>query len=278
MTKSDSTARFHSPADLLATARSLLNSGDEDLLRASILEAITALESMTAATVFPLLEKTLPSILVKWLKGRTRMDFDTRLSVLASVATGREVDKGSDLWARYKAAKSIRNEVTHLGRRITFAEAGDIIATVEAWIHFLGSTAEVSLSLEALRDQLAELPLEEVTEANLVWNIAGFYRSAHGVKVLQEIPLHPDLRPDAVLQFGEELVVLEIKVARGATEAMAVYSEVVTQAERYLQVNSVSKVAVFIIFSGVQVPEDLSSVKTMLNGKISIIGIQSANH
>jgi hypothetical protein len=52
------------------------------------LEAITALEVFVDRGVFSLLEEQVDPLLVRWLKQRTRTDFESRLSVLAPVALG----------------------------------------------------------------------------------------------------------------------------------------------------------------------------------------------
>lgn len=112
-----SSADLHSSEELLATAEALLALADPQMYRAAVLEAITALESYVSGTVFEQLALLMDPLLVKWLRDRTRMDFDSRLSVLAPVATGRPVDTASGLWQDYKTAKTIRNSVTHTPER-----------------------------------------------------------------------------------------------------------------------------------------------------------------
>lgn len=269
-------ARFHSPDELLATARALLASGDESVMRACVLEAITALEAMVGATVFPLLRKKLPEDLVVWLDERTKMDFDTRLSVLIPVATGKSIEKDSDLWRRYKSAKQIRNQVTHLGRIVTVSEAKEVLSTVEDWLNFLGSMAEVNLSMEALKEFLERRCAPTITESEVLWLIADYYRSSSEAKVVRE-PYFPGGIPDAVLRFGEELVIIEIKVIRGPKQAMSAMQNALSQAGRYLDFEGVRKVAVFVVFVGVEVLDQFHSVTTALDGRVSVIGIQAGN-
>lgn len=90
--RNEPAADLHSPEELLATAEALVALGDPQMYRAAVLEAITALESCVALTVFERLELLLDPLLVQWLRDHTRMDFDSRLSVLTPVATGRPVD------------------------------------------------------------------------------------------------------------------------------------------------------------------------------------------
>lgn len=269
-------ARFHSPDELLATARSLFASGDESVMRACVLEAITALEAMIGATVFPLLNKKLPEELVAWLDERTRMDFDARLSILTPVATGKSVKKDSDLWRRYKSAKQIRNQVTHLGRAVTLNEAQEVLSTVEAWLNFLGLTAEVNLSMEALKEFLERRCDSTTTEREVLWMIADYYRSASGARVMREFHFPGGFRPDAVLEFGGESVIIEIKVIRNPKQAMSAMQDALSQARLYLNFEGVSKIAVFVVFVGVEVLDQYRSVTTALDGRVAVIGIQVA--
>ena len=85
-------ASLHTPEELLDNAETLFLSNNPKMMRAAILEAITALEAYVQSTIFPALNEKLDPVLVKWLEDKTRMDFDSRLSVLTPVVTEHEID------------------------------------------------------------------------------------------------------------------------------------------------------------------------------------------
>ncbi len=75
------TADLHTPEELLDNAETLLASSNPKMMRAVVLEAITALEAYVQSVVFSALGTKLDSLLVQWLEDKTKMDFDSRLSV-----------------------------------------------------------------------------------------------------------------------------------------------------------------------------------------------------
>ena len=91
------TADLHTPEELLDNAETLLASSNPKMMRAAVLEAITALEAYVQSVVFSALGTKLDSLLVQWLEDKTKMDFDSRLSVLTPVAVGQPIDKQSTL-------------------------------------------------------------------------------------------------------------------------------------------------------------------------------------
>jgi len=143
-----------SPLELLRSAKALSLSGKEEYLRPAVLEAISCLEIYVQTVVFRELRSKLDSPLVKLLQDKTRNDFDSRLSILVPIATGLQVDKQSELWGRYKTAKTIRNNVTHAGTRVTQKDTEFVIATVEAWLTYLASTISLQLRLQELREKV----------------------------------------------------------------------------------------------------------------------------
>jgi hypothetical protein len=134
-------AELHTPEELLAGALALLAETDQQLMRAAVLEATTALEAYVSRTVFGVLDTIPDPRLAKWLKEKTRSDFDTRLSVLLPVATGLKIDSASDLWNRYKRGRTIRNRVTHAGLRVSRQEALDVVTNAREWLAWLQPTA-----------------------------------------------------------------------------------------------------------------------------------------
>ena len=121
------------------------------MMRAAVLEAITALEAFVQSTVFASLNGKIDPLLIQWLEHKTKMDFDSRLSVLTPIAVGRSVDKSSTLWSDYKKAKGIRNKVTHSGVKVSAKDARFVIDTVYNWLAYLGSTLEIEVALMGLK-------------------------------------------------------------------------------------------------------------------------------
>lgn len=118
------------PAELLETAEKLFAADDQNMYRAAILEAITALEAIVRGKAFPVLQARVGNELTKWLEEKTRMDFDTRLGLFIPLATGLTVDKKEKLWNDYKKSKDIRNKVTHSGRKVTRDQARFVIESI----------------------------------------------------------------------------------------------------------------------------------------------------
>jgi hypothetical protein len=212
-------ADLHSPEELLATAEALVALGDPQMYRAAVLEAITALEAYVALTVFERLEHLLDPLLVRWLRDHTRMDFDARLSVLTPVATGRSVDTRSTLWQDYKSAKEIRNRVTHSGARVSYDRAVFVLSTVRQWMAFVGSTAELTVTLDGLRRyvETARVPIRDGRDASAVVR-RYFAKSPRDMVVWAEQRIN-DLMIDFVLRFAEQRVAVEVKFLQRATES-----------------------------------------------------------
>ncbi|HEU5015557.1 MAG TPA: hypothetical protein VFT66_23750 [Roseiflexaceae bacterium] len=130
------------PAELLTTADRLYDMGEANMYRASVLEAITALEASVKAIAFPALKARLGGDFSAWIEEKTRMDFDSRLGVVIPLATGLKVDKNARLWDDYKKAKIIRNKVTHAGTKVTRTQARSVIDTVYEWLEYLKQVQE----------------------------------------------------------------------------------------------------------------------------------------
>lgn len=130
------------PAELLETAERLFAAEDQNMYRAAILEAITALEANVRDKAFPALQLKVGGDLTKWLEEKTRMDFETRLGLFIPLATGLKVNKKDRLWNDYKKSKEIRNKVTHSGTRVTRKQARFVINTVYEWIEYLNQAQE----------------------------------------------------------------------------------------------------------------------------------------
>jgi len=225
-------------AELLQTAEKLFSFGEANMYRASVLEAITALEASVKAIAFPALESRVGKELATWLEDKTRMDFDTRLSILIPVATGLKVNKQDRLWSDYKKAKETRNKVTHAGTKVTRNQARFVIDTVYEWIEYLkqaqeskeqrseptrtpvellGRLIQASARLERViysaikknnpREELLRqrvYPIEELYRLNLV-----------DQQIFQELRVLRDLRNKAVhTPNNEDLAISEQQVKR----------------------------------------------------------------
>ena len=127
----------------------LINIADElaeqGHFRAAVMEAMTALEERANEVVFQSLEtrKGLPSNLVEWLRTKTKYNFDEKLHPIGEFALGKPISKGEKLWNDYKAARDLRNKVSHTARRITEEDARFVIQTVKEWLYFLESAQDV---------------------------------------------------------------------------------------------------------------------------------------
>ncbi|PTQ86699.1 hypothetical protein [Agitococcus lubricus] len=93
------------PVELLETAEKLFATKNQNMYRAAILEAITALEANVRDKAFPALKARVGLDLTKWLEEKTRMDFDTRLGLFIPLMTGLKIDKKDKLWNDYKNQK-----------------------------------------------------------------------------------------------------------------------------------------------------------------------------
>ena len=210
--RDESSAELHSPEELLATAEALLALADPQMYRAAVLEATTALEAYVSGAVFERLELLLDPLLVRWLRDKTRSDFDTRLTVLSPVATGRAVDTTSALWKDYKAARQIRNRVAHAGARVTYEKAAFVLTTVRHWMAFIGSTAELTITLDGLRRyvETARVPVRDERDAgSLVQRY--FAKSPRDMVVTREAHDRGQVF-DFILQFSDQRVAVEVKV------------------------------------------------------------------
>jgi hypothetical protein len=133
---------------LVENANDLLETGH---YRASVMEAMTALEERVNEVVFHSLEnrKELPDDLIKWLRAKTKNSFDDKLHPIGAFALGKPIQKGEKLWSDYKKARNLRHEVSHTAQRISKSDARFVIQTVKEWLYFLEGAQGVKASNEA---------------------------------------------------------------------------------------------------------------------------------
>jgi hypothetical protein len=247
------TADLHTPDELLENASAMYVSGDPKLFRGAILEAITALEAFVQQTVFRSLEGRFDPLLVKWLEEKTRMDFDSRLSVLTPVATGLPIDKASKLWDGYKKAKEIRNKVVHSGRRVTPNDVELVMATVRDWLSYLSSTVELEAALLDLKrwvEQRAQLSI--INEAQATQLVVQYFQETEAARTAVEVQVGSDGRrrwADLILEFGSRQVLVETKFARNARNVLNVIRDAVEQTDTLRKAAKISQACVIVFLS-----------------------------
>jgi hypothetical protein len=267
-----SSAPVHTPDELLVGARRLLETDDPVVRRAAVLEAITALEAFVHQQVFAVLRERLDPLLVKWLEDKTRMDFDSRLSVLTPIATGLPVDQQADLWNRYKRAKSLRNAVTHSGRKVSVEDANGVLQTVHDWLAYLASSVEVDSALAEFKREVELGRLTITDERSASQAIANYFsRSAPAAEAL-ELTVSRGFHADVVLRFGNRLVVIEIKFLRTGRAWDKIVNGVKQIEGLMAQANA--ERGALVVFSHEALPPNESHLTTVANGKISIISVQ----
>jgi hypothetical protein len=280
-------ADLHAPGELLDNAEVLIGTQNPKMMRAAVLEAITALEAFVQATVFPALATKLDSLLVKWLEDRTRMDFDSRLSVLTPVAIGHKVDKQSRLWNDYKKAKRIRNQVTHSGRRVPAADARFVIDTVYAWLAYLGSTLEVELALIGLKRFIEGNQIrvpDEGTAVSLVRDYFGRTKAAKSLAAPVDASQMLKIVGDMLLEFGPHKVLVDTKFWKGFAksdgswvfprQAIMGMKTPVEQIRQAMDVLGVEQGAV-VMFADGELPPGTEAVLKFDDGAIYLVIIQA---
>jgi hypothetical protein len=275
-------ADLHTPEELLASASALLASGEADVRRAVVLEAITALEAFVHRTIFPVLAKSMDELLVKWLDEKTRMDFDSRLGVLTPVALGHPIDKASDLWTRYQRAKAIRNEVVHKGRKVTHEDAEFVLRTVYDWLEYLGSTAEVALALDGLKRFVERTRLVVRDSVMAVELVRSYFEKTRAATVSTEEAtlsgVDQVIRADLVLRFGSQTVLVETKMLPITSEdrdLSALVQHAVAQVSIQIRAHNISRGAV-ILFVREAPPESFATVRNLDDGHVSVVVIDGS--
>lgn len=271
--RDESSADLHSPEELLATAEALVALADPQMYRAAVLEAITALEAYVSGTVFERLELLLDPLLVRWLRDRTRMDFDSRLTVLTPLATGRAVDTASELWREYKSARAIRNSVTHSGARVTQQKAVFVLTTVRRWMAFIGSTAELTVTLDGLRRyvETAHVAIRDGREAAAV--VQRYFAKAPRDMVVQSDALDHGHRLDFILQFSDQRVAVEVKVLRDEAGGAEATIREATQAFAATVRRGEFARGAFVAFLRAEPPEAYRVARVVDDGDVSVVVI-----
>lgn len=278
MAKKEIVAQLHTPEELLAGAESLLAKDDSHFNRAAVLEAITALEAYVESMVFQLLESSIDPLLVRWLKEKTRMDFDTRLGVLTPVATARPVTKDSELWQRYKRAKEIRNKVTHSGRRVSWDEAKEVVQTVYDWMAHLGSTAELDLALLGLKKYIERGALGTNIRSPQEYEeiVAKYFIATKAAEARLNAPLGDGRgaisEADLILSFGKHRVVVEVRFLRKANIMRTQIDRAFEFVKKALVMHGFSGAAI-VFFCADEGYQAYPLIERRAEGKISAVAI-----
>jgi hypothetical protein len=268
-------AILHTPAELLDTARELLASNNQKLYRGAILEALASLESFIHLTIFPSLQQRFSAEFSKWLEEKTLMDFDSRLSILAPIATGIPVGKSSALWSRYKQTRQIRKGVVHGNRKVTKAEAEAVINTTAEWMAYLGSTIELENALLELKrwvESQSISPVQTSRDAEEV--IVSFFAQSGAAKQW----MHQQFRVegkywevDVILEFETRKVLIETKfVTQKSRFLREKINEGLRQIDRLRHISGISQ-AGLVIFARWSKEDVPAAVEKHSNGEVLVV-------
>ena len=292
-------ADLHTPDELLENAKTLLATKNPKMMRAAILEAITALEAFVQKTVFENLQGKLDPLLVIWLEDKTKMDFDSRLSVLTPVAIGKPINKESDLWENYKKSKSLRNRITHSGEIVSEDDAKFVIDTVHSWLAYLGRTVNLELALMQFRRYVEDNNISIKSEKDANQLIIDYFGRTQAAQAEAEVPISIgndfSFRADVILKFGDTRVVIEHKIWRSSQFAEYDLSnptihanssgfdinnpiyQVVSMISATESTNTPIAQGAVIIFQSEEIPERFNLVQKLLDGKVYLLIIKTEN-
>lgn len=284
--KSSPIANLHTPDELLENAEAMLASKNPKMLRGAILEAITALEAYVQETIFANLENKLDPLLVKWLEEKTKMDFDTRLSILTPIATGVSIDKQTSLWQDYKAAKEIRNKVTHSGKKVSETEARYVVDTVYNWLAYLGKTAGLELELLKFKQYIESNNIRVGSMEKSIELIADYFGRSTAAQAAANIVIDIGTRrfeADVILKFGDEVAIVEAKRLREFNSEIVEHAKMQVRSLSFAYMDADRKKnlhnrvhSVVIVFSDDKIPEGYESVRNF-GDYLHVVVIKSKN-
>jgi hypothetical protein len=270
-------AILHTPGELLDTARELLGFGNQKLYRGAVLEALASLEAFIQLTIFPSLRQRFSEDFSTWLEKRTRMDLDSRLSILSPIATGVPVDTSSTMWSKYKQTREIRNSVAHGGRKVTKAQAQAVIDMAAEWMAYLGSTIELENALLELKQWVESQVSSPVrSEKDGVQIIVEFFSRTKATKSLIEQRFQVNgiaIQADAVLDFGAKKVLIETKFAHGKRKLRSLIDTSRTQIDRIREITGITQ-ACLVIFADSWEEDVPTVVEKHSNGDVFTVVIR----
>jgi len=269
-------ANLHAPEELLEGAEALFASSNDKMMRAAVLEAITALEAFVEKVVFSALRNRIDPLLVTWLEKRTNTDFDSRLSKFVPVALARPVDEQSTLWKDYKKARSIRNRVTHSGLRVSPKDARFVIDTVYQWLAYLGSTIEFEVALMGLKRYVETNWISIQSEKDVYTLVNQYFKRMKTATASIETRVEVDKiarKADVLLRFGPYSIVVETKLWRSQATVRKL-KQAIQQTQAFISATGIELGAVIVFQTG-EVPPSLESILKSDDGKTLAIVIKS---
>lgn len=266
------------PDELLENAKYLLDLQQKEAFRGVVLESMTALEVYVHNKVFRLLEQKYDPAFVKWLKERTDLNFDYRLGIITPFALTEDIKafKESDLWRRYRMARTLRNDVTHKGLEVSREEAEEVYKTMYDWLAYLESSLGLELSLLEFKNTI--LAQGRFTSINDYYNLLKeFYlrSSVHfNLKSITQIKYPIETAFEWGLKFGHIIVSLDTKVySKSRYEFSYVVETIIGQTRIKIRASNIDKAAIILFYDGT-IPESFEFVRHFEDLKIYIIAIE----
>lgn len=163
--------------------------------------------------------------------------------------------------------------MTHSGARVSADQAAFVLETVRAWLAHLGSSADVALALQRLKDYV-EATSPTITDGLAAEALVRDYFTGTSPAIAAERGPRGRKRPDLILAFGDQTVVIEVKVASGSAADLEGWIEgAVAQAAEYADAAGISRAAA-IIFTRTGPPEAFRTVRVTERG-VSVVVIHA---
>ena len=164
--------------------------------------------------------------------------------------------------------------VTYEPSALSHEDAAFVLATVRVWLAYLGSSAEVTLALQGLRNQVESGRLRVVDTRSATAAVRDYFGSTSASVTADAAPSGPDRRVDVLLRYDACTVVVEVKVIPAAARDLEAWiSAAVTQVVDYVGAIQSSRGAV-AIFSRGPVPEAYRGVRIRADGLVSVVVIR----
>jgi len=261
------------PDELLENAEGHYSANERNSTRAAVLEAMAALETYVHKRVFSALEVKIDQNLIKWIEDKTKTDFDSRVTNLASVALGCSINRNGQLWDELRKARTIRNRVVHQGAKVAIDEARFVIDTVYKWIEFLGSSVEVQVALLRLKRFFNNHPYLSIKNEQEAKDILkNYFRKTKFADINQESEIsNLPGRPDVLLKIGSHSVIVESKLS-GDTPISSFVSDVTDQLSRMMEMLNADTGAAILFYRGRFDPA-YENILVLRDGKIFILVI-----
>ena len=264
------------PDELLVGANSLLLYDEPLFMRAVVLEAYAALETYVKLTIDEILNNNPHAEYVNLIEEVRKDRIDERIGILTDVGIGQPLSRQGNLWNNFKRVQEIRNQTTHLGYKVNHQLAQFVVTVIHDLLAFLGSTAEVDLSLLGLKKFIEREKISIANEQECVSIVKEYYMQTKSavIKTEKSLVFHDSrMIVDILLKFGEYTIQVETKFSSFMENFDTIYDSVVEKALSNLNLTQISRAAI-IIFTKGQLSESFNKVKTTEDGRISIIAIK----